>query len=422
MLRPRGVPRRARPTSARRRGQAGGGEAIFFLYTRLLEVVENLEANGPAPRLANGSSKPRGPPAQERKASRRKAPAFDLVGSMRSRVALLQKQPIFKIGHRWSSAAKLAGKRRELWKRAGGLWFVVPQPRNGEPAPPGCVVKAHRPRDRQAKRGVLDGHAGRLFSPTKALEPREDSGDREDPVAASAEEGEGGSGRITGCARCLTIDQVRRLGRRKPPPRLPALSEEPLRGRGSDWCRPRGSKGLHQALQDALEDIRRDKFVVRRSAIDTLGVYATEAIAEGMVLMEYTGEMVRRTVADLREREYMARGLGCYFFGVGRDYVVDATAMGGIARYVNHSCDPNCYTKLQYPARNHTRGSVSLEDQHRRMVVLRAKRDIAPGEELTYDYKLSPAEGAPALPGQERADGVGVIRCTCNARNCRRYL
>ena len=64
----------------------------------------------------------------------------------------------------------------------------------------------------------------------------------------------------------------------------------------------------------------------------------TGYLAEGELLMEYAGEVIRRPLADNRERQYASQGLGLYFFAVDRDHCIDATHQGNIARYINHSC------------------------------------------------------------------------------------
>lgn len=57
------------------------------------------------------------------------------------------------------------------------------------------------------------------------------------------------------------------------------------------------------------------------------------------------------------------------------DWVADATVRGGLARFINHSCDPNCYTKI-------------FEVEGTRKIGIYAKKQIAPGQELAYDYKV----------------------------------
>lgn len=52
--------------------------------------------------------------------------------------------------------------------------------------------------------------------------------------------------------------------------------------------------------------------------------------------MEYGGEIIRRTVADVRERRGSSNGI--YFFALSNELVIDATHVGGIARFINHCC------------------------------------------------------------------------------------
>ena len=77
--------------------------------------------------------------------------------------------------------------------------------------------------------------------------------------------------------------------------------------------------------------------------------------------------------------------------------VVDATMHGNAARFINHSCEPNCYSR------------VILVDSHKHIVIF-ALRKIYRGEELTYDYKF-PIE-----------DDSSKLHCNCTARRCRRFL
>lgn len=62
---------------------------------------------------------------------------------------------------------------------------------------------------------------------------------------------------------------------------------------------------------------------------------AAESLLQGELLMEYTGELIRRPIADLREKHGRP---GIYFFTVEEDFVLDGTNCGGIARFINHSC------------------------------------------------------------------------------------
>ena len=63
-------------------------------------------------------------------------------------------------------------------------------------------------------------------------------------------------------------------------------------------------------------------------------------------MIEYAGELIRAMLTDKREKFYESRGIGCYMFKIDDDTVVDATMRGNAARFINHSCDPNCYSKI----------------------------------------------------------------------------
>jgi hypothetical protein len=137
-----------------------------------------------------------------------------------------------------------------------------------------------------------------------------------------------------------------------------------------------------------------------KSSIAGWGVFANESIPEGQPIIEYIGELVPLRVVEERERLNEESGnYGSYVFRLpGDEGCIDATQQGGLARYINHSCDPNCEARL-------IRGTG-----RRSRIVLYSKRKIDPCEELSYDYKL-PWES------QEKA-----LKCLCGAANCRGWL
>ncbi|XP_010244759.1 PREDICTED: uncharacterized protein LOC104588505 isoform X2 [Nelumbo nucifera] len=142
--------------------------------------------------------------------------------------------------------------------------------------------------------------------------------------------------------------------------------------------------------------------VVYKSGIHALGLYTSRFIARGAMVVEYVGEIVGLRVADKREVEYQSgRRLqyksACYFFRIDKEHIIDATRKGGIARFVNHSCLPNCVAKV-----------ISVRNEKK--VVFFAERDINPGEEITYDYHFNHEDEGKKIP------------CFCNSKNCRRYL
>jgi SET domain-containing protein len=104
------------------------------------------------------------------------------------------------------------------------------------------------------------------------------------------------------------------------------------------------------------------KVVVRRSSAG-LGLFAAAPFAKGDLVIEYTGEVIT-------DDEAQRRG-GKYLFELNDQWTIDGKGRKNIARYINHSCKPNCYPEL-------------TEDE--KQVLIHAKRKIAPGEELTYNY------------------------------------
>lgn len=126
----------------------------------------------------------------------------------------------------------------------------------------------------------------------------------------------------------------------------------------------------------------------RRSGIQGWGVFAVERIPKNTRIVHYAGEKITNTESLRREVRYLKRG-HIWCFKLNRLYVRDAAIGGNIARYVNHSCTPNCYTRV-------------IGDT----IWILASRTIRPGEELTYDYLT---------------DGVASIRCRCRP-GCARTL
>jgi len=113
-------------------------------------------------------------------------------------------------------------------------------------------------------------------------------------------------------------------------------------------------------------------------------------------VIEYVGEKIREKVADIREKQYEKEGFGdCYMFKLDSDYVIDASFMGNQARFLNHSCQPNC-------------GSKIIRVNNERKIVFYAKQDINIGTEITYDYCFAVEKNK--------------ILCTCGAKNCQGRL
>ncbi|TAQ84538.1 hypothetical protein B7494_g7135, partial [Chlorociboria aeruginascens] len=111
-----------------------------------------------------------------------------------------------------------------------------------------------------------------------------------------------------------------------------------------------------------------------RSAIHNWGLYAMENIPMNDMIIEYVGEKVRQQVADIREQRYLKSGIGSsYLFRIDENTVIDATKKGGIARFINHSCMPNCTAKI-----------ITVEKSKR--IVIYALRDIAQSKFPALSY------------------------------------
>src|SRR5918997_298086 len=118
----------------------------------------------------------------------------------------------------------------------------------------------------------------------------------------------------------------------------------------------------------------------RKSRISGWGVFATEPINKNKRIVTYTGEKIRNQESIRREERYIKKG-HIWCFKLNKHYVRDAAVGGNIARYINHSCTPNCYTRV-------------IGDT----IWIIAARNIRTGEELTYDYMTG---------------GTGEIPCRC---------
>nr|CAD1831884.1 unnamed protein product [Ananas comosus var. bracteatus] len=192
------------------------------------------------------------------------------------------------------------------------------------------------------------------------------------------------------------------------------------------WLHINGPKSVRGVLKPLCLDVEYDfrkeyirykqskgwkHLVVYKSGIHALGLYTSQFIARGAMVIQHSyvvicsrvcGEIVGLRVADKREIEYQSgRRLqyksACYFFRIDKEHIIDATRKGGIARFVNHSCQPNCVAKV-----------ISIRNEKK--VVFFAERDINPGEEITYDYHFNHEDEGHKIP------------CFCNSKNCRRYL
>ena len=114
----------------------------------------------------------------------------------------------------------------------------------------------------------------------------------------------------------------------------------------------------------------RPRLVRRRSKLHGYGVFAAEEITKNTRIIDYAGELIHNSKSGGREARYLKQGC-IWVFRVNRAWSRDAAVGGNIARFINHSCAPNCWIEV---------------DGKTRTIWIRASRRIYPGEELTYDY------------------------------------
>ena len=106
----------------------------------------------------------------------------------------------------------------------------------------------------------------------------------------------------------------------------------------------------------------------KRSCLHGYGVFALERINKNKRIIEYMGEKILMRESESREKRYLRNG-SIWCFRVNRRWSRDANVGGNDARFINHSCMPNCYSTII----GHT-------------ILICAGRNIAVGEELTYNY------------------------------------
>ena len=118
--------------------------------------------------------------------------------------------------------------------------------------------------------------------------------------------------------------------------------------------------------------------IVRRSAIHGNGVFAARNLSTGTEIIEYRGRRITHRQADKHHAGGADTG-HTFLFTLNDKYVIDGDDQGNAARWINHSCEPNCQGFLIEDERG---------DLKKDRVVIEAIRPIRAGEELTYDYGI----------------------------------
>ncbi|MFS2099278.1 SET domain-containing protein [Variovorax sp. Varisp85] len=137
---------------------------------------------------------------------------------------------------------------------------------------------------------------------------------------------------------------------------------------------------------------------MRRSDVHGNGVFAVQDLAEGETLIEYKGEVISWKEALRRHPHDPAQPNHTFYFHIDDGRVIDGNVKGNDARWINHSCEPNCEA-----------------DEVDGRVYIKALRNISAGEELNYDYGLIIDE--PYTPKL-----LSEFPCWCGSEQCRGTL
>ncbi|MDF3037163.1 MAG: hypothetical protein K0S28_2437 [Paucimonas sp.] len=138
--------------------------------------------------------------------------------------------------------------------------------------------------------------------------------------------------------------------------------------------------------------------VVKNSKIHGRGVFAARKIPADTRIVEYCGERIDNDTANERGSSDPDNPFHTFFFSLEDGRMIDGGVDGSDARWINHSCDPNCEAR---------------EEEGR--VFIYSLRDIKRGEELNYDYGLVLEERYTKAVKESYA-------CRCGAVNCRHTM
>lgn len=142
----------------------------------------------------------------------------------------------------------------------------------------------------------------------------------------------------------------------------------------------------------------RRRIQVRRSGVHGKGVFALQPIAKGETIIEYKGQTISWPEALRRHPHDPGDPNHTFYFSLDDgSRVIDANVDGNAARWINHSCEPNCEAD---------------EVDGAGRVFIKARRKLKPGEELFYDYGLVIDERYTAKLKKE-------YECRCGSRQCR---
>lgn len=146
---------------------------------------------------------------------------------------------------------------------------------------------------------------------------------------------------------------------------------------------------------------KKKKIERRKSQIHGNGVFATQPIAKGERIIRYKGKLRTHAEVDAEYGDLEEDG-HTFLFTLNDEYVIDGNEGGNVSRWVNHSCNPNCESLVEENAKG---------KRHKDKVFIEAMRDIAAGEELTYNYGI-------VLDEPHNAKNKKLWACRCGEKGC----
>lgn len=181
-----------------------------------------------------------------------------------------------------------------------------------------------------------------------------------------------------------------------PPPLIYGCGEILLTGRMLFCIYASAVKEQEMQSADKTTSLKRGRrTAVRQSSVHGKGVYAVRPIRKGETVLEYKGEIITWRQALKRHPHDPSQPNHTFYFHLDDGHVIDAKLSAAPAKWINHSCEPNLEAR-----------------QDGRRVFLDALRDIGPGEELFYDYRL-------IIDGRKTAKAKKEHACLCGAGTCR---
>lgn len=156
-------------------------------------------------------------------------------------------------------------------------------------------------------------------------------------------------------------------------------------------------------MSKAPKPLKKNSLNVQNSPIHGKGVFAEQEIVKGDCIIEYKGEQISWKRALKRHPHDPLQPHHTFYFSLTNGRVIDGKVKGNAARWINHSCAPNCIAQ-EY--------QNSKDGLH---VFLYALKNISIGQELFYDYSLE-------IDGKKTKALKKEYLCCCSSKNCRKTM